>query len=179
MLLSRRSALGLPLAALLPASSHAEVILSPYRGETPSPVMLDEFDVGDPPKRSSNGTMGRVVLVNFFATWCAPCMEEMPSLDRLARRKLPWLEIIAINGAENEFHLRSFFKRQGKPIVGDYAFPILLDPAKEAASGWSIDSLPRTFLLDPAGKAQLTASGALDWNRDVVIGQLRKLAGAA
>lgn len=79
---------------------------------------------------------GKVVFLNFWATWCPPCKEEMPSMDRLYRR----------------------FKDRG------FTFPIGLDPTLEVANLYAIRGLPASFLIDKSGRIAAVAVGPRDWD---------------
>ncbi len=102
---------------------------------------------------------GKVVLVNFWATWCAPCREEMPSLERL-RRSLegrPFV-VLAVNVAE------------GGRVAGDFmktmplGFTVLLDRDGSTTKAWGARVLPATYVLGPEGEVRLRHVGALDWS---------------
>jgi peroxiredoxin len=99
--------------------------------------------------QSSSGThialedaRGRAVLVHFFATWCEPCKEELPALDRLANRAAGTATVIAISVAEVDMRVRRFLETM--PL----AFPVLLDRDRAVAKTWNVSVLPTTFVLD-------------------------------
>jgi peroxiredoxin len=104
---------------------------------------------------------GRVVLVNFWATWCQPCTAEMPTLEALWReyrgRGLVVLGVSVDRGAP-------------RPLLDPYVwrleltFPILLDPDLRASQAWRVTSLPATFVVRPGGEAVGLAFGAREWN---------------
>ena len=100
---------------------------------------------------------GRVVLVNFWATWCEPCREEMPSLERL-RAKLAGrpFDVLAVNYGEGAPRITDFLRRQNVSLT------VLLDPDKEAASAWRAGGLPMTFLVDAEGRVRYSAFGERD-----------------
>jgi len=85
--------------------------------------------------------------VNFWVTWCAPCREELPSLERLrdALRGRPF-EVLAVNVAEGESRVKRFLA--DVPL----RLPVLLDRNGEAQRAWRVRGLPATFLLDPERK---------------------------
>lgn len=112
---------------------------------------------------------GRLVLVSFWATWCEPCRDEMPSFDRLRRRFDGRLEVLAVNYGEGEARVRAFL---GKIPVG---FPVLLDRDATAAKAWQARVLPTTFLVDPAGRVRYSAVGELDWSAPSIEATLRSL----
>jgi peroxiredoxin len=103
---------------------------------------------------------GRVVLLNFWATWCPPCRAEMPSMERLYQAyRDRRFAILAISG-----------DRGGKAVVESFVqergvtFPILLDPANEVFAQYGVRGLPSSFLLDRQGKIVSAEAGARDWN---------------
>jgi thiol-disulfide isomerase/thioredoxin len=102
---------------------------------------------------------GRVVLVNFWATWCDPCREEMPSFERL-RAKLEGkpFEVITVNYGEAVAKINEFMRRQNLSLT------VLLDPDKEAAGAWNAGGLPMTFLVDAQGNVRYSAFGECDWS---------------
>jgi cytochrome c biogenesis protein CcmG, thiol:disulfide interchange protein DsbE len=102
---------------------------------------------------------GRVVLVNFWATWCDPCREEMPSFQRLRERlRGRPFEILTVNYGEMPARIRPFLERYRITL------PVLLDPDKESAEAWRAGGLPMTFLIDATGQVRFSAFGECDWN---------------
>jgi len=106
---------------------------------------------------------GKVVLVNFWATWCEPCREEMPSMNRL-RASLAGrpFEVLAVNLAESEQRIRRFMEQV--PLE----FPVLLDRDSAAAKAWRARLLPVSFLLGPDGRIRYWALGEIDWTQEGV-----------
>jgi thiol-disulfide isomerase/thioredoxin len=102
---------------------------------------------------------GKVVLVNFWATWCAPCREEMPSLERLrqALAGRPFV-VLAVNVGE------------GGRVAGDFmnamphGFTVLLDRDGGTTRAWGARILPATYVLGPDGEVSFRHFGALDWS---------------
>ena len=101
---------------------------------------------------------GKVVLLNFWATWCEPCRIEMPSLDALARRHHEGhLVILAVNYRETADVIRSFLEHM------PYRATILLDGDGDAATDWTPRVFPSTVLIGRDGKPTATVLGDLDW----------------
>lgn len=102
---------------------------------------------------------GKVVVLNFWATWCEPCREEMPSLQRL-RAKMGGkpLEVLTVNYGEWPQRIEPFLKR------GRIDLPVLLDTQKEAARAWSAGGLPITFIIDRKGDVRYWVFGERDWS---------------
>jgi peroxiredoxin len=89
---------------------------------------------------------GKVVLVNFWATWCPPCRKEMPDLDALYRRfKDQGFVILAISDEEAD-KVKTFLSEQ------KFTFPILLDPGHKVGDLFRIDGIPKSFVYDRNGK---------------------------
>ncbi|HYP68512.1 MAG TPA: TlpA disulfide reductase family protein [Thiobacillaceae bacterium] len=102
---------------------------------------------------------GRVVLINFWASWCPPCRKEMPSMQRLMQRLGgKSFVILAVDSGESRAESESFLKE----IRPD--FPILLDPDSEAARRWKVFAMPTSFLVDKQGRVRYALAGATEWD---------------
>ncbi|HET9579942.1 MAG TPA: TlpA disulfide reductase family protein [Usitatibacter sp.] len=102
---------------------------------------------------------GKVVVLNFWATWCEPCREEMPSLQRLrARMNGKPLEVLTVNFGEFPQKIEPFMKREKIEL------PVLLDTQKDAARDWGAGGLPITFLVDGKGEVRYWVFGERDWS---------------
>jgi peroxiredoxin len=101
---------------------------------------------------------GKAVLVNFWATWCAPCREEMPSIEalRVAMDGKPFV-VLAVNVGESARAARGF---AGTMTLG---FPLLLDRDTKVTKAWSARILPASFVVGPDGHIRYSYFGALDW----------------
>jgi peroxiredoxin len=110
---------------------------------------------------SLNEHADKLVLVNFWATWCQPCTAEMPTLESLWReyrgRGLVVLAVSVDRGAPRPL-LEPYVSRLG------LSFPILLDADQRASSAWRVSSLPATFVIRPGGEAVGLAFGAREWD---------------
>jgi cytochrome c biogenesis protein CcmG, thiol:disulfide interchange protein DsbE len=113
---------------------------------------------------------GRVVVVNFWATWCEPCRDEMPGLVRLREqfRDRP-LEVLAVNFGESNAKIAGFLERE------KIALPVLLDADKEAAARWNAKGLPMTFLVDATGRVRYWVFGERDWSEGEALRHVEKL----
>ena len=101
---------------------------------------------------------GKVVLVNFWATWCEPCRAEMPSLDRLRNSlKGKPFEVLAINLAEPLSRIEKF--TAAVPVD----FPLLRDRDGTVGKSWRARLLPASFLIGRDGRIRYVAYGELDW----------------
>ncbi len=113
---------------------------------------------------------GRVVLVNFWATWCAPCIEEMPSLSRLNNRmKGKPFKLIAVNIGEIPQNIRKFLQR----IPAN--FEILVDPASKAVRDWKVYAYPSNYIVDKQGEIHFAYRGALEWDAPEVMETIESL----
>ncbi len=110
---------------------------------------------------------GKVVLVNFWASWCPPCREELPSMERLAK-SLPRDQFILL--AINVDKKSSAAFRNASP-----SFEILLDPEGAVQSRYRVAQLPTTFVVDGQGMVRNRVVGALEWDDPEVIRYLQTL----
>lgn len=113
---------------------------------------------------------GQVVLVNFWATYCRPCREEMPSMEKLkARMKGKAFSVLAVDVEEDEADVSRFLKQV--PVT----FPILFDRDGATMDAWKGFALPTTYLIDKQGRARYVAVGGLDWNGDAAVKLVEQL----
>ena len=134
--------------------------LKPWPGGATPPLVL--ADLASREHRLAD-YRGKVVLVNFWATWCEPCREEMPSMRKL-RAGLAGkpFEVLAVNLGEPESRVRKFLDEV--PLD----FPVLLDRGSAAAKAWRARVLPVTFVVGPDGAIRYTVLGGIDWAEDKV-----------
>jgi len=141
------------LALAAPAQA---VELKPWTGGATPPLELGDLD-GKMHRLADY--RGRAVLVNFWATWCTPCREEMPSFERLrAALEAQRVTVLAVNLAEPEARIRRFLDTM--PV----RYPILLDRDGATARAWSARVLPATYVIGPDGKIRYRHLGELDWS---------------
>lgn len=153
MLTCARALAAAALLAVSTAAGAAETLL-PWTGGATPPLAL-RTAAGEAVDLAS--LRGKVVLVNFWATWCAPCVEEMPALARLRARLAPrGFEVLAVNQGEMPARVTAFAERAGLDL------PMLLDREKAVAKAWKVRALPTTFVVDRAGRIRLHAEGELD-----------------
>jgi thiol-disulfide isomerase/thioredoxin len=101
---------------------------------------------------------GRAVLVNFWATWCPPCVDELPSLEDLAEQEAARLTVLAVNAREPRSTVKRFVRK-----AGISAIVTLTDPAQEIVQAWNVRALPTTVLIDTTGVAHQVVTGSVDW----------------
>lgn len=113
---------------------------------------------------------GKVLLLNFWASWCPPCQREMPSMERL-RLKMGGrpLAVVAIDSAETREEVDAFL---AKMKVG---FPILLDPEGSNTKRWKVFALPTTFLLDASGRIRHVLTGPTEWDEGEALVRIEAL----
>jgi peroxiredoxin len=113
---------------------------------------------------------GRVVLVNFWATWCKPCEDEMPSMERLHRRLAgePF-DLLAISVDDDEAAVRAFVERLGLTM------PILLDPEKRSAAAYQAYRFPESVLIDANGSVAGRFIGPREWDSETYVESIRAL----
>lgn len=104
-------------------------------------------------------TKGKVVLVNFWATWCPPCIAEMPSLQELYDDYSDKIEFILISD-ESYQTIDSFLEKN------NYTFKVYKEASK--SDFFNVRGIPRTFLIDKSGKVVIDKTGAANWNSDSV-----------
>ena len=142
------------------------------RAATPAPELKAQ-DLGVTP-RTLGDYRGKVVLLNFWASWCPPCLREMPSMERLrAKAEARGLAIVALNSAETREEVDAYLSKM------KLRFPILLDPDGSNTRRWNVFALPTTFLLDAEGRIRYVLTGPTEWDEgealQVVEGMLAEL----
>jgi peroxiredoxin len=114
---------------------------------------------------------GRIVVVNFWATWCPPCVAEMPSLERLYRTLTPeGLAVVTVSTDEDQAELRKFVSQHRLTL------PVLMDPGGRVAGGdYRTTGYPETFLLDRQGRILRHVVGPAEWDSPEMLADLRRL----
>ncbi len=111
---------------------------------------------------------GRVVLLNFWATWCGPCNEELPSLLVLHHEQ-PDLAILAVSVDEDADDYKTFLARHHVDLI------TVRDPAEKAASLYHSDMWPETYVIDRKGVIRSKYVGAQDWTSPEIQAYLKSL----
>ena len=141
------------------------------RGRTPS--LAPDFAVVDLSGKTVrlSTLRGRVVLVNVWATWCPPCREEMPSMERLYRQLAgPAFELLAVSEDEGGLEgVRRFAKDMG------VTFPVLWDPERQVGSRFGVWGYPETFIIDRNGYVVERVIGPRAWDSPQQVDALRAL----
>ncbi|MDD5593970.1 MAG: TlpA disulfide reductase family protein, partial [Candidatus Margulisbacteria bacterium] len=115
---------------------------------------------------------GKVILLNFWATWCSACRVEMPGLQKLSEKlKNRNFVVLAVALDRDEKAVKPFIFNNG------YSFPVLLDPAGRAARSYNITAIPTTFIINKKGQTVERRLGAIEWTDRTVVKRLEKLIG--
>jgi peroxiredoxin len=102
---------------------------------------------------------GKTVLVNFWATWCPPCLAELPAMERLwQRHKGDGFVIVAVSLDADPTIVPSFVEARG------VTFPVVLDPTSKVASSYGVRALPASFVIDRGGIVAALALGPRAWD---------------
>ena len=143
------------LIAALPTAGAAES-LKPWKGGATPALRLPDLDGKE---HVLEAYRGKVVLINFWATWCEPCKDEMPSIERL-RRSLEGrpFAVLAVNLAEPDSRVQRFLREV--PL----GFPVLMDRDTSTAKVWKARILPATYIVGPDGRIRYSHYGELDWS---------------
>lgn len=102
---------------------------------------------------------GKLVFLNFWATWCPPCRAEMPSMQKMYEESdKDKFVMLAVNLREPANKVEDFAQKNG------YTFPILLDSSGRIGSKYRVHSIPTTFIVDQGGKLVAKISGSREWS---------------
>jgi len=158
------------LSALIPLLLAFSVDAAEFRkvdGVKPPPLALKDISGKTHDLKSYRG---KVVLVNFWATWCPPCREEMPSMQRL-KEKMAGRDFVmlGINSAEPPDEVGRFLEL----IKVD--FPILYDPKGHITKRWKVYGLPTSFLVDKEGKVRYTLTGTKEWDEKEAVSLIESM----
>jgi thiol-disulfide isomerase/thioredoxin len=174
-------------AALLAAAPPPEDPVAPPPPPAPATTAsrgLVQRPVARPPDFSLRDAQGRetrlsdqvgaVTLVNFWATWCPPCVEEIPSMNTLAGRYDPAdFRIVSINFQEGAEQVANFLRRV------EVDFPVLLDRDGAVSAQWRVFAFPSSFLLDREGRVRYSVNSAIPWDEPGVMEVIDGLLGRA
>lgn len=135
-------------------------VFSPSVNKKADQIKIDDYNWKL--KREDNSifnfesTKGKVVLVNFWATWCPPCIAEMPSMQLLYEDYKDVIEFVFISN--EDFALINKFVNKNRYTFGVYK------PISKYPKDFDVSSIPRTFLIDKRGNVVIDKSGAANWN---------------
>lgn len=121
-------------------------------------------------QRSLSSFQGDVVLLNFWASWCPPCIEEMPSMQAVYEELGGnGFEIVAVNIQEDPETVRSFMQEHG------YDFPVLLDRTGRIAGRYGVRGIPTSYVVDPDGRLMAMLTGPYEWNDEGITRAFERL----
>ncbi len=165
-------------ATLLAAPGAMAQATAPELGHTltelPEPIPAPGFTLEDMDgeEHALADYRGQVVLLNFWATWCPPCVREMPSMQRLYENlEGEAFSVVAVNQFETPDHV---FAWTGQ-LSTFPTFPILFDPDSALAQEFGVRGLPTTYLLDPEGRVRYRAIGGREFDHPEVERLIRDL----
>jgi thiol-disulfide isomerase/thioredoxin len=159
--------------ALMPAVESASgtkhhFVLTPHA--SPRPIANVAFEDGEGRQRTLADFRGKVVLLNLWATWCGPCRQEMPTLDRLqARLGGVDFEVVALSiDRGGQAVVKSFFDE-----IGVQALAIYVDASAEAGTQLGMIGVPTTLLLDRTGREIGRVTGPAEWDSAEVVAMIQ------
>ena len=146
----------------------ADQSLTPITGNVPAPD-FELLDTNGKTHRLSD-YRGRPVIINFWTTWCPPCREELPSMNRAWKQlEKEGIAMLAINMGEDEDTIFVF--------SADYPtdFPILMDQSGEVIASCPVKGLPTTYVIAPDGNIAYRAIGSREWDDKDLLDTIRAL----
>jgi thiol-disulfide isomerase/thioredoxin len=140
--------------------------------DPPAPVPAVSFVAADGSEHHLAEFIGHGMVVNLWATWCVPCVAEMPALSALSKTLAP--DDIAVLPLSSD--------RGGAPVVeafyrqhGITGLPVLLDPKGAAAHAWNARGIPTSLIIDRRGRERARLEGSADWSTPAAAAMVRKL----
>ena len=141
--------------------------LEPYTGAVDREFILPDLKGQT---HSLSDYRGKVVLVNFWASWCLPCVEEIPELTQLKKQLADQpFEILALNVGEHEKRVKHFAKRM------KFNLPVLLDISSKVFNEWKVKIMPTSFLIDARGRVRYRVLGNPGWDNEHTLSLIEKL----
>jgi len=159
---------------LLPSQAEAQVSPEIARALRDANIQAEHRIADDftlPLLRGGNAALssyrGKVVILNFWATWCPPCRTEMPSMETLYQRfNAQGLEILAVDIGESASSVQQFIRRAG------YTFPVILDRDNRVSTVYQIEVIPTTYIINREGIIIGKVIGSIMWDNPRVIAAL-------
>jgi len=162
------------LAVILPGAfilaAVVYTLMQPHSGSIRLGELAPDFTVTDLEGREVklSDYRGKGILLNFWGSWCDPCVSEMPRMSEAYRAKIPGVEILAVNVGETRGTVKQFV------LEHNLAFPAFIDPSGEAAESYRVSGLPSTFLIDGDGRIARITAGEMA-SRDQVEQMMKSL----
>ncbi len=142
------------------------------RGSKPTLVggPAPDFTVQDADRKVSlHDLRGKIVVLNFWATWCPPCVEEMPSLVKMQDELKSRVVVLAVSVDEDERSYHSFLKKNNVDLL------TVRDPQQKSNELYGTFKFPETYIIDEKGVLRRKFIGPVDWTRADVVDYLNKL----
>lgn len=156
-----------------PSGSRSEPNLGSLGFQTPKEdLQAIDFNLKDLTGRPSSlsAYKGKVVFLNFWATWCGPCRAEIPSMEQLyTELKDEGLAIVAVNSQEPLEQVSAFVEDTGM------SFPVLLDSTGKVGAAYGVRAIPTTYIIDPQGAIRGRMVGTRDWYSPEIISVVKEL----
>ena len=152
------------MSAMLQAAN-----LKPVEGNVAAPALVLKDLQGK--THDLKDYKGQVVLVQYWATYCGPCRQEMPSMNKMMTKMgdIPF-KILAVDMGETEAEVKQFVS-EVKPD-----FTILIDEDGKSIGDWKVFAAPSNFIVDPEGNIRYTLFGGVEWDSDELIEKLKSVA---
>lgn len=148
--------------------SEPSVMPAEATGRKPAPQLVLN-DLSGKQHRLSD-YRGKVVLLNFWATWCPPCIEEIPALGRLSDKLASeQFALLSVDIAEDHARVSEFLKK----VPARY--PVLMDPDGDSVDAWQLYAFPSTFIIDRKGHIRYIYYGGLDWDKQEIVQLIESL----
>jgi peroxiredoxin len=157
------------LAAPLSATwAKEDQTLTPIPERPPAPAFALKDADGHPQRLADY--LGKPVILNFWATWCPPCREEMPAMQRAYQTlAAEGIAVLAINVGDDAQGIGEFLEET--PVD----FPLPMDPDSKVAQSYPLKGLPTTYVIDPQGRLVYSAEGEREWDDPKLLDQVRAL----
>lgn len=156
------------LAWTLVSTAHSAGTLQPIGTDSPD-LDFNLVDLKDA-THALTEYRGKVVAVNFWASWCPPCIQEMPSMQRLHNKLADEAFVmLPVNVGEKKYKVWKFAK------LINFTVPILLDTDSKTFNAWDVSVLPTSFLVDKQGRVRYRAIGDLEWDSEEVVSIIEAL----
>ncbi len=125
-----------------------------FAGDTGGPAPDFTLTTPDGHQEALNQFKGQVVMLNFWATWCGPCQQEMPLLDQMYKKYKPaGFTLIGVNVDKEAPPVKELLAR--RPV----SFPVLLDPANQVSKTYHVDEMPSSVIIDRKGNVRYVHRG--------------------
>lgn len=165
--MNRRRFLAAASLACLAGPTRGSAVLTEWKGPPAAPPI--ELFTPDGAAFTLAGLRGKVVLVNFWATWCEPCVTEMPSLQRLREKFVPHFEVLGVNYMEGPARIKAFVDKSR------IEFPIVRDTDGAVAKAWGARIFPASYVVDRAGDVKHVLIGGADWTSPALVSTIQRL----